>query len=182
MRVRPCASPRRTSYRARVLSRWSSTAPRFRTAPPSSATSLTPTSPTSSPGRASWGKGYSHYMNMNPTRASSGITWTWAGVCSFLLICVQILVRLDCFSHSITMEVWKPARWKTVEIHRNEHTPVHPYLRTVHTARRSFDVCGHVMRTVALNVNQSMSSTFYCLRHSYWSESECEYIMAPVHV
>ena len=23
-----------------------------------------------------------------------------------LLICVQILVRLDCFSHSITMEVW----------------------------------------------------------------------------
>ena len=25
---------------------------------------------------------------------------------------VQILVRLDCFSHSITMVVWKPARWK----------------------------------------------------------------------
>ena len=32
-------------------------------------------------------------------------------------------MRLDCFSHSITMEVWKPARWKTAKIHRNEHTP-----------------------------------------------------------
>ena len=40
-----------------------------------------------------------------------------------LLICLQILVRLDYFSHSITMEVWKPARWKTAKIHRNEHTP-----------------------------------------------------------
>ena len=39
-----------------------------------------------------------------------------------LLICVQILVRLDCFSRSITMEVWKPARWKTTKIHRNEHS------------------------------------------------------------
>ena len=26
-----------------------------------------------------------------------------------VLICVQIPVRLDCISHSITMEVWKPA-------------------------------------------------------------------------
>ena len=43
-----------------------------------------------------------------------------------LLICVQILVRLDCFSHSIAMEVWKPARWKTVKIHRNKHTPERP--------------------------------------------------------
>ena len=33
-----------------------------------------------------------------------------------LLICVQILVHLDCFSHSLTMEVWKPARWKTAKI------------------------------------------------------------------
>ena len=40
-----------------------------------------------------------------------------------LLICVQILVSLDCFFHSITMEVWKPARWKTAKIHRNEHIP-----------------------------------------------------------
>ena len=38
-----------------------------------------------------------------------------------LSICVQILVRLACFPHSITMEVWKPARWKTVKIHRNKH-------------------------------------------------------------
>ena len=27
-----------------------------------------------------------------------------------LLICVQIFVRLDCISHNITMQVWKPAR------------------------------------------------------------------------
>ena len=40
-----------------------------------------------------------------------------------LLICLQILVHLDCFSHSIKMEVRKPARWKTVKIHQNEHTP-----------------------------------------------------------
>ena len=40
-----------------------------------------------------------------------------------LLICVQILVRLDCFCHSITKEAWKPARWNKVKIHRNEHTP-----------------------------------------------------------
>ena len=40
-----------------------------------------------------------------------------------LLVSVQILVRLDCFSHSITMEVWKPARWKTAKFHWNEHTP-----------------------------------------------------------
>ena len=39
------------------------------------------------------------------------------------LVSVQILVRLDCFSHSITMEVWKPARWMTAKFHRNEHTP-----------------------------------------------------------
>ena len=37
-----------------------------------------------------------------------------------LLICVQILVRLD----SITMEVRKPAWWKTAKIHRNEHTTI----------------------------------------------------------
>ena len=36
-----------------------------------------------------------------------------------LLICVQILVRLDCFSQGITMEVWKPAWWKTAKIHWN---------------------------------------------------------------
>ena len=41
-----------------------------------------------------------------------------------LVICVQIHVRLDCFSHSITIEVWKPARWKTAKIHWNKHTPV----------------------------------------------------------
>ena len=41
-----------------------------------------------------------------------------------LLICVQIHVHIDCFSHSFTMEVWKPARWKTAKIHQNEHTPV----------------------------------------------------------
>ena len=40
-----------------------------------------------------------------------------------LLVSVQILVRLDCFSHSITMEVWKPAQWKTAKFQRNEHTP-----------------------------------------------------------
>ena len=40
-----------------------------------------------------------------------------------LLVSVQILARLDCFSQSITMEVWKPARWKTAKFHRNEHTP-----------------------------------------------------------
>ena len=40
-----------------------------------------------------------------------------------LLICVQILVHLNCFSQSITMEVWKPSRWKTGKIHRNDHTP-----------------------------------------------------------
>ena len=39
-----------------------------------------------------------------------------------LLVSVQILVHLDCFSYSITMEVWKPARWKTAKFHRNEHT------------------------------------------------------------
>ena len=39
------------------------------------------------------------------------------------LICLQILIRLHCFSHSITMEVWKSARWKTAKIHWNEHTP-----------------------------------------------------------
>ena len=43
-----------------------------------------------------------------------------------LLVSVQILVRLDCFSHSITMEVWKPARWKRAKFHRNEHTPGFP--------------------------------------------------------
>ena len=42
-----------------------------------------------------------------------------------LLICTQILVRLDCFSHSITMEVWKLARWKkTAKIIWNKHTSV----------------------------------------------------------
>ena len=41
-----------------------------------------------------------------------------------LLVSVQILVRLDCFSHSIKMEVWKPARWKRARFHRNEHSPV----------------------------------------------------------
>ena len=40
----------------------------------------------------------------------------------FLLIWVPILVRLDCLSHSITMEVWKPVRWKTAKIHWNEPT------------------------------------------------------------
>ena len=40
-----------------------------------------------------------------------------------LLISVQILVRLDYFSHRITTEVWKPARWKTAKNHWNEHTP-----------------------------------------------------------
>ena len=40
-----------------------------------------------------------------------------------LLVSVQILVRLDWFSHSITMEVWKPARWKRTKFHQNEHTP-----------------------------------------------------------
>ena len=40
-----------------------------------------------------------------------------------LLLSVQILVRLDCFSHSITMEVWKPTRWKTAKFHQNEHVP-----------------------------------------------------------
>ena len=56
--------------------------------------------------------------------------WVSARFCGFVLrgvhvlvICVQILVRLDCFSHSITMEVWKPARWKTAKINRNKHTP-----------------------------------------------------------
>ena len=29
--------------------------------------------------------------------------------------------RLDCFSHSITMEAFTPARCKTAKIHRNEH-------------------------------------------------------------
>ena len=47
----------------------------------------------------------------------------WTQGVLVLLICVQILVCLDCFSHSIIMEVWKPARWKTAKIHRNEHTP-----------------------------------------------------------
>ena len=41
-----------------------------------------------------------------------------------LLICVQILVRLDCFSHRITMEVWKPARWKTA---KNSPKRAHPW-------------------------------------------------------
>ena len=35
-----------------------------------------------------------------------------------LLICVQTLVCLDCFSHIITMEMWK-----TAKIYWNEHTP-----------------------------------------------------------
>ena len=42
-----------------------------------------------------------------------------------LLICVQIFERRDCFSHRITIEVWKPAQWKTAKIHQNEHTPVY---------------------------------------------------------
>ena len=46
-----------------------------------------------------------------------------------LLNCMPIHARLDCFSSplfcgdSIIMEAWKPARWKTAKIHRNEHTP-----------------------------------------------------------
>ena len=46
-----------------------------------------------------------------------------------LLICVQILVCLDCFSHNNIVEVWKPARWKTAKIHWNEHTPGNPVLK-----------------------------------------------------
>ena len=41
-----------------------------------------------------------------------------------LLNRVPILVRLDCFSHSITMEALTPAQCKTVKIHRIQHTPV----------------------------------------------------------
>ena len=33
-------------------------------------------------------------------------------------------MRLDCFSHSMTMEVWKPAWWKSAKIHRNEPSPM----------------------------------------------------------
>ena len=33
-----------------------------------------------------------------------------------LLVSVQILLCLDFFCHSITMEVWKPARWKNSQI------------------------------------------------------------------
>ena len=40
-----------------------------------------------------------------------------------LLNCVQIRARLGCFSHSITMEALKPARYKTAKIYRIEHTP-----------------------------------------------------------
>ena len=39
------------------------------------------------------------------------------------LVSVQILVHLDWFSHSITMEVWKPAQWKTAKFHWNKHSP-----------------------------------------------------------
>ena len=40
------------------------------------------------------------------------------GVCS-----LQILVRLDCFSHIITMVAFTPARRKAAKIHRNEYSP-----------------------------------------------------------
>ena len=45
-----------------------------------------------------------------------------AGMCSFYWFVCKFCVYLDCFSHSITVEVWKPARSKTAKIHGNEHT------------------------------------------------------------
>ena len=40
-----------------------------------------------------------------------------------MLNCVAILVRLDCFSHIITMATLTPTRCKTAKIHRIEPSP-----------------------------------------------------------
>ena len=40
-----------------------------------------------------------------------------------LLNCEQIPARLDCFSHSITIETLRPARYKTATSNRIKHTP-----------------------------------------------------------
>ena len=42
---------------------------------------------------------------------------------------VPIHVCLDWLSHSIRMEAFTPTRYKTVKIHRIEHTPETFYLR-----------------------------------------------------
>ena len=49
------------------------------------------------------------------------VTFLPLGCARFADFCAN-LWRLDCFSHSITMEVWKPARWKTAKLHQNKHT------------------------------------------------------------
>ena len=40
-----------------------------------------------------------------------------------LLNSVPIHVGLDCFSHSITMDAFKPGRYKTTKFYRIEHIP-----------------------------------------------------------
>ena len=64
----------------------------------------------------------------------SSIWWGWGGGVSrtpwthtplgyacFVDFCVNSW-HLYCFSHSITMEVWKLVQWKTAKIHWNDHT------------------------------------------------------------
>ena len=51
-----------------------------------------------------------------------GKVWMRALGVLVLLKYVPRLVRLDCFSHSITMDGFTPARWKTAKIHQNEDT------------------------------------------------------------
>ena len=40
-----------------------------------------------------------------------------------LLNCVPIHVRLDCFSHSITLEAFTPAQCKTAKYNQIEYSP-----------------------------------------------------------
>ena len=46
-----------------------------------------------------------------------------SGMVLVLLNCVPTVVRLDCFSLSITTEAFTPTRCKTAKIHQIEHSP-----------------------------------------------------------
>ena len=49
-----------------------------------------------------------------------------------LLICVQIFVRFDCFSHSITIEVWK-----TCPVKNSQNSPKRAHPREPKSANKS---------------------------------------------
>ena len=66
-----------------------------------------------------------------------------------LLICVQILVRFGCFSHSITL--WKPAWWKTAKIHRNEHTHGHYSFHFIQSLYKMAKITGWKLHLWALH-------------------------------